>query len=224
MKLGFVLGAVLAATSLVACGGGDDEPKAKPATVNEATAKQTATATVQAMATVIAQNNGQSAASAVLGMGMMSMGMITPQAQGAMAAGKCECDEVAKTCVFEDCGEGGSVMNGTFSWADNHIVCDLSMTLDGAESGGAYAAFSYSTTCDLTLTETSIDGEIAAKLDVEYNQGGQSGSVKMQSETEYMDVTFDATTKQPTGGSVHVWAKVESSQGNYEGEATVSLP
>lgn len=232
---------LLASVCMVtACGGSDEgesQPKTQPGQVNEESAKAAARQAIQASLTAIKQNDGENSAFQFQGAASQSQGVISPApaagtgmpgAAGALAAGTCNCSETS--CTFQDCGEeGSSTINGTISWDGGHVKCDLTFKVKGTTS---FNELDLSTKCDLTVTETSIDGTLksAGKISNLSTGGGEGegasidiGNYEWDTNTKYEGVTYD-TSGQPTGGTIHVDGTYSIMGQTYSGSAHITLP
>jgi hypothetical protein len=227
----------LLALAAAACGSDETEtkqPAANKATVNTAQAKEAAKQAIAASLSAVKDNNGQTAANQLQSAASQMQGVITPAggagaapaaAGGALAAGTCSCD--ASQCTFQDCGDpNGTTINGTMSWSGGHVLCDL--TYHVANNGGY--TLDLATTCDLTVTDTSIDGTLGSSGSLdgsagagEGQTGGMSYSYSWTTSTAYNAVTFNGSGT-PTGGSIDVSGTYEVGGQSYEGSATIAFP
>ena len=239
-----------AITLLLICSCKDDEKaNTKPATVNEQLAVQSAENTIATVAGLMAQNDGEAAAQAMMTLGLNSQTLLIPEESGAETAklrpavirsaldgagesgltGTCDCDEASKSCTFGDCGDatGSLTMNGSLSWNDGKLACDLHMagTIDNV---GTSMSYDITLKSNLTITETSIDGSIDTTLATDMEVEETTVSVDVSSNMTFNSVTWDATTYQPTGGSIDVSASMSGSASGenvtYEGSAHISFP
>ncbi|MCA9602079.1 MAG: hypothetical protein KC417_08650 [Myxococcales bacterium] len=227
-KISMIAGLALA---LAACGGDDKKSSAKPGTVNEATAKSTATTTVQTATTLTTStdaNQGMTAANQFMGVAQAQSSIITPDFSGGTTAGTCSCE--GTSCTFQDCGDenGSFTMSGSLDWTGGHIVGDLEYNINSAGSGVS-AVYNITLSIDLTVTETSVDGTLSThgsySIDL-MGQGGAdtSGAYSWSSSVDYMNVMYSGAGGSPTGGSLHVEAMYTIAGIDYAGEADVSFP
>jgi hypothetical protein len=225
----------LLAFAAVACGSDESETKSTPkkqAAVNTAQAKEVAKQAIAASISAVRDNNGQNAANQLQAAASQMQGVITPapggmsqaaaSPAGALAAGTCTCDQ--SQCTFQDCGDNGTTINGTMSWKDGHLLCDLTYHIDNQ---GSYT-LDLTTTCDLTVTDTSIDGTLGStgSLDgtaVDGQGNGAAYNYTWSSSSTYNAVTFDGSGT-PTGGSIDMTGSYEIGGQSYEGSATITFP
>ncbi len=229
------------------CSCKDDDTNTKAATVNEQLAIQSAGNTIETVAALMDQNDGENAAYAMLTMGLDAQTLLVPEEPGQAAklrpavirraldgsgdgelTGTCECDEETLSCTFEDCGDaaGTLTMNGRISWNDGKLACDLTMSGSNDDMG---TSMTYEVTLksNLTVTETSINGSIDTTLSTDMTAEGTDVSVDVSSSVTYNKVTWDAVTYEPTGGSIDVSASMSGSASGenvtYEGSAHISF-
>lgn len=223
----------LLALAAAACGSDESETKSTPkkqATVNTAQAKEAAKQAIAASISAVRDGNGQNAANQLQGAASQMQGVITPapggtaqaaSPAGALAAGTCNCDE--SQCTFQDCGDNGTTINGTMSWKDGHLLCDLTYHI---ENQGSYT-LDLTTTCDLTVTETSIDGSLGSTGSLDGTAEGQGNGAaynySWSSSSTYNAVTFDGNG-MPTGGSIDITGSYDIGGQSYEGSATITFP
>jgi len=229
---------------LVGCGDDNEEsqPQTQPGQVNEQSAKAAARGTVQASLTAVQDQNGQGAASQLHSVASTTQGIVTPAAPsgpgttaqarileafgpglGTLDGENCECTETG--CTFLDCDWGGSTntMAGTISWEGGHLKCDLTFKTAGSAFSGD---IEMTTSCDLKVTETSIDGTLGTTGKVASITGADGtafGSYEWATTTHFDKVTYD-TSKQPTSGSVHVEGTYTIMGQVYSGSADVTFP
>ena len=225
----------------------DEKASAQSADINEQAAVQSTQSTIAMANALMDQNDGATAAQsmATIGLGYQNVILaddgsgayqIAPNAEPvpdlavvrhaldeAGMTGTCECDETAQSCSFQDCGDtAGTVkMNGSLSWGDGKLACDL--TMSGNIEGMTYDITLKS---NLTVTETSLDGSIDVTLAIDVTAEGADSSVDVESHVKFNAVTWDAAN-QPTGGSIDVSASMSVKSGNdsasYEGSANIDL-
>jgi len=237
----------------VGCGGDDDEqPAAQQATVNEQAAKSSASSSIAAVKPIATSSDGLAtsgpgAAFALVGAASGMLSSIQPTSgQGAAAfrlpyqaspiksihqavqSGTCDCTETA--CNFENCTDSSAgfsyKLNGSIAYENGHMTCtdfSFEMSLDGSSSGGGTFTAVYNLDCDVTLTETSIDGNLHLSGEMESNYGGQAANATYDVSVDYNDVTWDANGT-PTGGSVDVSASMSYNGQNYSADGSVSFP
>jgi hypothetical protein len=226
----------LFSVALAGCGGDDESedpgPQAQPAQVNEAAATQTAASVRQAMS-IARSGDGTAAAFSLASAGSAAFSLVTPGAAAPQAVpgggigtakqklqtGTCECTETS--CTFEACGDDSNpnawVLDGTISWAGDHLDCDLSIT--GTSQGFSYT---FHEACDLAVSDTSIDGTLDSDGKYDIAQGGQSASFSWDTSIDFDAVTYDAAGCG-VSGSIDVDATVTSGGASYHGAGSVDL-
>lgn len=234
---------VIASLSLlVACGSDSEEsqPQTQAGQVNTQTAKSAAEGTVQAALTAVNDQNGRVAASQLQAVSSQTQGIITPAAPstgttaarilgalgpdlGTLADEGCNCTETS--CTFQDCGSETSKISGTLSWEGGHLECDLQFKTIGA---GLTGEVDITTSCDLKVTESSLDGTLGTKGTVSNiptadNSTGAIGSYEWNVSTRFDKVAYDAQRK-PISGSVHVEGTYTIFGQVYSGSADVTFP
>lgn len=186
---------------------------------NEASARQASTQNLNSSVKLKDSTDpeaGKTAAGEFYAAAFQSSTSTTPTAfrmpsfkQGAFAAG-CECS--GTSCNFQDCQDdnGQLTTNGTISWADGHVVANLTSTYNQSSTGSIVVKIDV----DLTITPEKITGHANSEGEFKLNGGsipfaGAVGSYKWISNITYTDVTY--ANGAPTGGSV-----------SFEGEYTVA--
>ena len=225
----FALGALL---TMTACGD-DDDDAGQAATVYKSAATGQTTSTIMAVRAAMpgqglaVSNNLQSAAS-------QSQGILTPQGAGSTpaaigdlatrtwATGSCDGACTDSACTFANCSDdtGQVTINGSIAFGNGKLTAkDLTYT---------FTAQNIVTTlnCDLTYTDTSIDGTLSSTGSVDLSKYGQgaSGSYTWDSEVTYKQVTFSASSPGPTGGSIEVSASSTYGGQKYAGSDTITFP
>lgn len=222
----------------VACGGGGDGGGGNT-TTNPAAATSTVTST-SSLQTAIGDMNGNSASTALNGIGSSAQGIVTmssPQTgaliqlqdvirqihtTGAVAAnapGDCICD-ASGNCTFDMCGGSGFLMSGTITNSAGTYTIDVTMELN---YGGVDYDWEY--TGEVTMTDVLIDGHLA---------GNGTGVIDAQGMTFTYnfdwDVTYNMIGLDPTGCAISgsmdasVSYSVDGvSGGNFSGDATVTF-
>lgn len=249
--------ALMSAVATVGCGG-DDEGDAlpgEPGTPNKQAAASTTQAAITALQTAIkpasgGQSPGQqsanqlsSAAQATQNIvqpgegaapqGLAPMGLdfsLSPLDEGDGAAGTsgtCTCTE--SSCTFQACKMGGLTIDGAYSWGGGHIKCDaLKYTFNSAATPGASVAMTIDLACDLTVTETSLDGMFHSKGHTSSSYGGYAVESDWDSKIEFKAVTFPSGGGAATGGTEHIegttTSTVNGQAKTYSAAFDVSFP
>ena len=248
LKIGFIAMAIM----LVSACKDDDKPAAKQADLNEQAATQNVHSTISMASALMSQNDGQAAAQSMMSLGLQSESLLIVDPGGAgegdyiapnmvvvrqamtepgigALTGTCECDEAAMSCSFRDCGdaEGTITINGSLSWGNGKLACDLRMAGAMDDFGGA-TTYDITMKMDLTVTETSLDGSIDTTMSSDMDMDGTKISLDMESNITFNAITWDETTLALTGGSLDVSADMSASGGGesarYAGSGTVSFP
>lgn len=233
---------VAASLSFLVVGCGDDsedsQPQAQPGQVNEQSAKAAARGTVQASLTAVSDNNGESAAFQLQSVASQTQGIISPAAPsgaamrilgavgpslGTLDSEGCECSETS--CTFQECGSEGSAssMSGTMSWDGGHLKCNLTFKTAGTAMA---SDVELTTTCDLKVTETSIDGTLGTSGKVSSITGAEGtglGAYEWATTVHFDEVAYDSA-KQPISGSVHVEGTYSIMGQTYSGTADFTFP
>lgn len=221
------------ALAAAACGSDESETKSSPknqATVNTVQAKAAAKQAIAASISAVKNGDGRAAANGLQAAAASMQGVITPSGgvvaasanpAGALAAGTCDCDQ--SQCSFKDCGEDGLTINGTMSWDNGHLLCNLTYKVENTSN-----TLDLTTTCDLTVTDTSIDGSLGSTGSISGSASdGQGNSASFDwswsSSTTYNAVTFDGSGT-PTGGSIDLTGTYDMGGQSYEGSATITFP
>lgn len=220
------------ALSVVACG------PAENADVNEMIAKTQVEAAVGAMHEVRGGKGGEAALGSLMVLGASSMSMLTPKdgnekrdavvtkGLARMAervqkrdSNKCKCEE--NKCVFNKCElDGMGVVNGSMEWSDSSLKCDYSIKLS-VEEGETKVATSFATTCDLTFSETSLDGTLSSKGDVNTEFKGQKSSVAWESSFKFDKIKFDESGIK--SGKAKVEATVDAGKDTLHGKSEIDF-
>lgn len=215
-----IMGRVMAVCAFgFGCGGGDDNGESGEGTVNTTIASSTTEDVASIASGLTTGMTGETAAFGLAGAGASLYAIVTPTSGGAQASGErrgqstgcvsgtANCS--ATSCTFDQCGDGTWSIDGTLSWDGGHIVCDLTIA-------GTYGGFSYSMdeSCDLTVTENSLDGTLAVNATYTGSGSGYDYNVDYS-----VDATFDQITWNDayclTGGTLSVDA-------SYDGTANGS--
>lgn len=219
LRLSSLVASGVLALGVVACGPNEN------ADVNEKVAKTQVEATVNALRLVSGGKGGEAALGSLMGLGSSSMGMLTPKSGDekrdvALNDGlariaervqkrdsdKCKCDE--KKCVFTKCDlDGAGIIDGSMEWSDTSLKADYSIELS-VDQGGMKVATTFSTACDLTFSETSLDGSLSSKGDVKTEFNGKTTSVTWESSFIFNKIEFDETGIK--SGKATVEATVEA--------------
>lgn len=227
--------------SLVLAGCGSSTPSGGDgAQVNDQAAKQMTTQLVSAVTKARTGSDGPGAAFALAAAGQAAQGIVTASAgytaqaqvgekigaaHQADVSGSADC--TATGCTFKSYADSASgaawTVDGSLSWASNKVTCDLTMTGDVQGS-----SFTIHEKCDLTVTDTSIDGtfesdgsySVAASGIPGLPSGAGQGSWKAS--VTYNAVGFDASgcTKS---GSVDVDSEVTAGGASYSGTGSVTF-
>ncbi|MFO0735457.1 MAG: hypothetical protein U0270_06245 [Labilithrix sp.] len=245
------------ALTVVACGDDEaDKPAPEIATVDNAAAKSSATATITALASTVNGSENGASVGALSAAAQSSQSLLSAQpaagtrsvAQGlgldtesihVLDIGDPGCSCTATSCTFNACSFGatnnnGSVsftIDGSYSWGGGHVVCsDLKYTFSGNNLGGGTLSTNTVVTlnCDLTVTDSSIDGFVQSSGSTSTNLGQNAYSSTWDVRSTYHRVTFDRTTHQATGGSLTVNGTATTTAGGqtrqYAGSGEVTFP
>lgn len=221
--------------ALAGCGGDDESedtgPQAQPAQVNEAAATQTAAGVLQAVS-IAKGGDGMAAGFALASAGSAAFSLVTPGSAAPQAVpggigevkqklqtGVCECTDTS--CTFEACSDDESpnawVLDGTISWANDRLDCDLSIT--GSAQGFSYT---FHELCALEVSDTRIDGSLDSSGSYDIAQGGQSASFSWDAGIDFHDVEYNEAGCA-LSGSIDVDATVQSGGASYHGAGSVTL-
>jgi hypothetical protein len=213
-----------------ACGGGDED------TGNTMVSPTNAAATVNAIAdlrTDLLANDGSAAAGSAFTMAGAASTFVVVDPNAASVTkkstiepkfgnteGTCECTD--GSCTFTDCGGQGFKFNGTISRTGDTWTFDLT-----AEFGtGMGLKFTWSFSGEITVTETTLVGNLKGDgtLDVMSEQG--SGSITYKWELTFTDITFDedgCATAGSMSGKVSYKVEGGDGSGNYAGSGEVTF-
>jgi hypothetical protein len=190
---------------VVAACGGSDAPKG---TVNTASAR-TSVDQVGTVNTSMMASNGDGAAAAVQAMTSAGQSIVTPAgASGRLlgmlppsfpktdihnATGTADCTPTG--CTFTSYGDASYMINGTINKSGDTVTFDLTYDITGGQ------ALSWSIDGSVTVTATSIDGEVHSHGET---SGSESGgfTVTWDTQVQYNAITLDGAGC-PTAGSVH---------------------
>lgn len=211
-----------------ACGGDDDgssvETMANPA-------QATATVTqMNAFSTAFASANGPSAATAAYSIGGAASAIVTPVSEGqarltgpAFASPEgCVCDESG--CTFTECGDeaGTWEINGSIDKSGDRYTFDFTM-----EANQVGFAWSWTTTGDITISATNIDGTMSSEGDGTYDDGmGNMYESSWDWDVTANDIGLDGTGCAVSGSldaSVDYSGTVNGQDYSYSGSATVTF-
>lgn len=223
----------LGSLALVGCGssGGDG-------TVNETAAKAVSAQLISAVTKARTGSDGPAAAFALAGVGQSAQGLVTVNAEGYSGqasgekigaahqkdvSGSAECTETGCTFKgFADSTSGAAwTIDGSLSWAKNKFTCDLTMTGDFQGQ-----AWTFHEVCDLTVTDTSIEGTFAT--DGKYSLGAGLGGLPGGVETTWdSSITFTAIKYNANGcatsGSIEVEANYSANGYSSSGSGSVTF-
>ena len=209
----------------------EEQPETPKGTVSRVVAQTTTTSVISAVNLAVSANDGPGAAFALASSGAAAFSIITPASAGAapqsalgsakqaLTTGTCEC--TGTSCTFVECGtdDAGAVwtIDGSMSWGDGDIQCDL--TIAGDFQGFKYAMHEV---CDLMVTSTSIDGTMATDGSYEVPANGSNVSASWNSSITFNDVQYSAGGC-PASGSVNVSASVTAYGSSYAGSGEVTF-
>jgi len=196
-------------------------------TVNQQQATTATTQSISALEQAISTNNGEASAQSLLGASLSNSTLVQPAAaalqngtgviSSAQTTGTCDCNETS--CTFTNCSYGYSgsswTMNGTMSWTATTILCD--MTYAGDFQGQSYTM---DLDCNITMTDTSIDGTLNSTGSYDNTQFGISGS--WSTDSTYNNVTFN-NSSCPTSGSIDIDASQTAAGQSYSYSGTVTF-
>lgn len=220
LRLSSLVASGVLALGIVACGPNEN------ADVNETIAKAQVESAVNALRMVSSGKGGEAALGALSDLGASSMNMLNPKSGDekrdvALKTGlariaervqkrdseNCKCDE--KKCVFTKCEmDGAGTINGSIEWSDTSLKCDYSIGLSVNE-GGVKVETSFSTTCDLTFSETSLDGSLSSKGEVKTAYEGKNANVSWESSFVFNKIEFDKTGIKSGKASVEATVDAE---------------
>lgn len=194
--------------------------------------------------------SGQMIAGSLMGSAMQGMALVAPSGNGstssalteansigtarsALDSAGCSCNQTS--CTFTNCSDSDdgaqATVNGTISWADGTVKCDLKWTIDLAGSSStedATGTYELGMKCDLKVSPTLVSGTLDSTGRMDVSNQGQTASVAWTTAVKYNDVTL--SNRQPTGGSVDLSATYRvtmssgSGSGSYTGSAHVTFP
>jgi hypothetical protein len=224
MKLLRIGSVALFGLATAACGGGEE------VVLNEQAADGVAQQTISASKSVVATNDGETAAGTFGALGNSMGALFTPagarsgpqsaghlgQARQADSTGSADCDAEAKSCTFSGSTSSGGIagsIEGSFSWGNGHIKGDLGVDLDIAGS-----SMSIQENIDLTITDSSIDGSFSFEGSLEAEQA----SAEFSGSLVFDNVTFNAVGC-PTGGSMQAEYDASGDGASVSGSGTVTF-
>ena len=210
-----------------ACGGDD----AAKGTVNTTSAK----ASVEQVGKVnssMASSNGANAASAVQAMTQAGQSMVTPMGQAGRqlgllpetfprpdlsqaVSGTAEC--TPDSCTFTNYGDDGAgwKINGTITKSGDTTTFDVKYDVVSAGT-----SLKWDIDGKLTITATSIDGDVHSHgvTDVQGGSGAGAINVTWDTAVDYQSIVLDAQGCA-TGGSVHAVVSYDVNAGGQSGGA-----
>lgn len=194
---------VLMSLGTVGCGPTEN------ADVNETVAKQQVFAAVDALMQIKGGKSGDVAVASLMPLGIGSMSMLTPREGNekrsadlaaqtivdltnlarAEGSDKCSCDE--NKCVFKNCDlTGFGSLDGTMEWSDTSLKCDYKAEYS-IDEGGMKLKTSFSTFCNLSYSDTSLEGELSSKGSIETSGHGHDSNVSWESSYDFVGIKFD---------------------------------
>lgn len=222
---------LVAVVSLAACGGSGSDAKEVPANKDQAKASVTQVGTVNtqmSMSNAMGVSGGvqsMTAANQAIVQGSAArqgelLGMIpTLPKMGTQHAEMGTATCTADGCTFTQYGDVGYLIDGTITKSGDTVTYNLTYDISSGQN------LHFEIDGSLTLTATSIDGEVHTKGTT---SGTESGgyNVKWDIDVQYNAVTLNAAGC-PTGGSVHATSTYDVSAGgqsatgyNVQGTAT----
>lgn len=221
----------LGSLALVGCGSSGDTM------VNEAAAKQVSTQLISAVTKARTGADGPAAAFAIAAAGQSAQGLVTASAGGYTGqasgerigaaqqrdvSGSADC--TASGCTFKGFSDNASgsawTIDGSLTWSKTKFTCDLTMTGDFQGQ-----SWSFHETCDLTVTDTSIDGTFAT--DGKYSLGAGLGVPGGVETTWDSSITFSAVKYNESGcatsGSIEVESNISANGGSFSGSGSVTF-
>lgn len=222
------------ALSIAACGGdeSDYETQTNPQYASLAVSQ---IAGIQAS---VAAGSPDATSSAVMALGGVAQNIISPkydeqQLRLAPAVvplvGSCSCS--ASGCVFDGCAadDGSFTIDGSIEIAGETYSFDLSMSQHVA-SEDASSDTEMSTSGEITITPTLIDGHLAGEIDTALTVTDQDGTTRV---TGWLDWNLDAAqigldgSRCPVSGSLDASVSAEVATGgrdaDYSGSGTVAF-
>jgi hypothetical protein len=135
------------------------------------------------------------------------------------------CGCIGTTCTYENCspaGVSGVVVDGTFSFTDDHLVC-TSLRYQTVADGANVAV---TLDCDVVVASDRMNGYVRTSGSMNLAGLVTSTSVTLDdiewsSDTRLDDVTFD--DRGPTGGSARVDATFATGTQTYTGSAAITF-
>jgi hypothetical protein len=200
----------IASLLLSACG--SDEPNFGPETEPTAAQSTGISATEQSLIVLAAADTqGPATASAALGLATSSLLLITSDQSQRASIGRDDawppnikrlaalpalledCAVVtSNTVVWTNCTQSGFTINGMVSWSPGHVEVDIQ--IDGTIQG---FTFHYGLTGGMTVTETSIQGDMTLT-------GNASGSGISFNQTVRSQIDIQFNDECVTGGTLTV--------------------
>jgi hypothetical protein len=241
MRKSLMLGVL--AVQLLACGGGEDSgPPAMKGTVNAAQARSTVNNAVTLRSSVEAMN-GANVASAAIAFNASTNGIVTPSSGQVPSALVAEIETLmqaqmsgsqmctATGCKFDNYSVNGqTTINGTVDASTSgdakKIKWDLTMKGSGLSGGAATLSYDYNGKGDITISATSLTGEVTTKMVASGSQGGQTFSSTSESLARFQSVVL--ANGMPTGGSIYAKMTATGMSGGQSGaqawEGTHNFP
>lgn len=240
--LRFAVVPVFGSLALLGCGSaetGGNNNNNNGATVNEAAGKQVAAQLATAVTKARTGSDGPGAAFAIASAGQSAQGIVTAsggymaQAHGEKigaahqkdVSGSADC--TATGCTFKSYADSSSAaawtIDGTLSWADDKLICDL--TMSGDVAGSTYTLHEK---CNLAVTDTSIDGTFESDGSASVSTAGYPGAPAGGANVSWSStVTFNAvkysTAGCPTSGSIDVDAETTANGYSASGTGDVTF-
>lgn len=218
---------VLIALGTTACDKSDN------ADVDTAKVKTGLRSSVQSMMSFRSGKGGLEAVGSMMEFGSISYGILEPQEEKSKDARRmadqarklarmareeggdnCSCDETK--CNFDGCDlDGYGKLEGKLEWSETSLNCDYKATFSLKETGVEMST-TLSTFCDLKFTETTLDGKLSHKGELEGK--GVDGEVAISWDTSFVfeGIKYDADKNKITKGIAKVDAEVA-----VEGEETL---
>jgi hypothetical protein len=235
MKLWYVVSALALVVSSTGCDEAtDSSSEGQTIAVNAAAAEANAEAAITA-ALAVKQGEGAGSVRSFVGLGSSALALLAPGTTGTETQARpqltalgplpedgeegVDCSDVA--CTFDGYSPLGTyVVNGTLSWADDHLVADLSVNT--TQRG---MSFVFNATADLVLEGESLDGVVETSGHVvipQAQQYGADGEADWTARVEYHDLSF--ADGKPSGGSLDVSATLSTGDASYDGNLSLSFP
>jgi hypothetical protein len=211
-------------------GGGTGTGGSAPqGSLNEATARDSASTSIDGANTAVA-GQGIDAARELFPLGALSLGLVQPAGPSPQAAlgetgsvkqavqtGVCDC--AGESCTFDACNDSdwGSdlAITGTISWTSGNVVADLHYV--GTSSDGV-STYDFGVTMDVQVGTGTIDGTVGTTGAITTQGFGNSWDATI----DFNAVSFDAGGC-PAAGSIDVTATTKMATVESTASSTITF-